>query len=263
VQGPQATVWLVGVLHLATAEERRAYPRYLGFYEASRQIYFETAPGAWTTLTARRLLKHRGALARSTTLRSQVAPETWSLVQESARRDPANFPDITGLRPWLASMEVEKAAYRAAGLTADAGLENHLLALASGDRKPVGALETPAEQIDPIATLPAKDQEAALLQSLRDYAIGYPSLESARRAWIAGDLDAMRRALRVSPGQPLTAMQRALIDERNALWIAKIASLAMGREDTLVVVGVKHLVTPEIGLPEQLAGRGFPVRRVD
>lgn len=263
VEGGSARIWLVGVLHVAGREEERHYHPYADLLGSVSQVYFETLPGAWETLGARKVLEHRGALGKSSSLKGLVSEETYQLVERLAVEHPGVFPEVRRFRPWLACLEVEKAAYRRLGLTAESGLEDHLAAQAVRLARPIGALETPAEQIEALASLPRREQEEALSNTLTEFAAGSPAMKEVRSAWMSGDLEVMRQVLALIPGRDRTPLQRALLDERNRKWAKRLEAKLGEREPVMIAVGVNHLIAPGIGLPELLRDRGFKVFRVE
>jgi uncharacterized protein YbaP (TraB family) len=263
VESEFTQIWLVGVLHVAGRDEERHYSRYAGLLGSVSRVYFETLPGAWETLGARKVLEHRGALAKSSSLKGQVSEETFQFVERLAAEHPGVFPEISRFRPWLACLEVEKAGYNRLGLTAEAGLEDYLAAHAVRLSRPIGSLETPAEQIEALASLSRREQEAALNNTLREFAAGSPAMKQVRSDWMSGDLEMMRRVLGLIPGRERTPLQRALLDERNRKWAKRVEAMLGEREPVMIAVGVNHLIAPGIGLPELLRDKGFEVVRVD
>ena len=208
-------------------------------------------------------MDRRGFLQDRQLLSSMVSKETWQKLNEAVQARRQTLSAILHMEPWLAAFTIEQDGYARAGLRPDDSLEGYIERLAIDDRKPVGALETAKDQILAMADTPRADQEEFLKSVLE----GLDSLESKtqelRDAWVGGNEGQLQSALGLTSASTPSGMDASLIGNRNNHWVAKIKDLANRKTDSLIVVGVEHLVSAPFSLPELLQQAGLSVRRVD
>jgi len=141
-------------------------------------------------------------------------------------------------------------------------VEGQLQARAASDRKPIDGLETPAQQFELFDGLPRIDQVELLELTLKELDGIGPRLDALEAAWRAGDLGRLEALLLTDYRQRPDLHQR-LVVRRNAAWVDPVRGFLRRSEDTLVVVGLLHLLG-EQGLIALLRKQGLkPERFVD
>ncbi len=78
-------------------------------------------------------------------------------------------------------------------------------------------------------------------------------------AWLAGDLAALQKDVLTPLRRSAPAFYAKLVREHNVRWTRTIVERLKGSGDTVVVVGMGHLVGPD-GLPARLRARGLDVQ---
>ncbi len=163
------------------------------------------------------------------------------------------------MRPWLAAFTLVQDGYARAGLRAENSLEAFLLKLAVRDRKPVGALETPKEQILAMASLTRDDQEAFLKNTLETLGSLESDTQALRAAWVAGNLSKMAGALEGNRPGMGSGFNDRVIGARNRKWVNELKSISARGGVSMIVVGIEHLMSKEHALPVLLELQGFVV----
>jgi uncharacterized protein len=183
------------------------------------------------------------------------AGQRLSRVAQSLQVDPLS---LDRMEPWFAEVALVGGAYRTAGATSQQGVEAQVQALAP-PRVRRRALETAAQQVALLDQTPPGEQIAALNQTVRELEADPEGYRRLVRAWMAGDLQALRRQAL----DPLRTVAPTLFDrlvtERNARWTQALDQRLKGRGRTVVIVGVGHLVGTA-GVPDQLRALGYSVK---
>lgn len=122
----------------------------------------------------------------------------------------------------------------------------------------VQGLEGFTAQYDVFDSLPEAEQGDLLLAVADEVAAADPA--GSLTAWLTGDVTSLeRRAFAGMMGD--AELRAALLDDRNAAWIAPIATLLDGERKPFVAVGAVHMLG-DTGLPALLAARGYTVTRI-
>ena len=252
------TIYFVGCLHVGTSEDTALYAAYLPFYNRCDTVYFETLPGIWTSYSTAKMLTRRGYFTARQSLRQHVQPETWQAVTDYITRNGGRPPNISQMKPWLAGLEIIRQQYEVTGHSANYSLETFITNAAHRDRKPVGGIEKPEEQIDGLASLPLERQEEFLAGALESASQTQADMLRLRTAWRSGNQAALVAALRKPDGPP-TIFDKVIIEDRNRRWVKMIDKGKLSGDVIMIVVGIEHIVTPHHGLPGLLREEGFTI----
>ncbi len=263
INGAHARVWIVGCLHLGMPQDAVVYPAYLPYYQSAATIYFETVPGSWETYDTRRLLGRRGYLEDRRSLSTVLSKATWRDLNGYLASHPNDRAAITTMEPWLAAFTLVQKGYAQSGLRTEDSLETFIQRAAIEDRKPVGGIESPREQLLAMADAPLADQEEFLRDTLNGLKNLDSTIQSLREAWLSGDQRRLQNVLGLDATAMRSGMHESLIGARNKHWVTKLRDLAEARKDSLVLVGVEHLVATPYALPDVLEQAGLSIHRVD
>jgi hypothetical protein len=161
--------------------------------------------------------------------------------------------------PWAVALSLASAEFLQRGYSPDSGVEGQLQARAAADRKPIDGLETPAQQLELFDGLSRADQLDLLAVTLKELDGVGPRLEAIEGAWRAGDLAGLD-ALLLGDYRQRPDLHQRLVVRRNTAWVAPVRELLRRPDDTLVVVGLMHLLG-EQGLIALLRNQGLKPER--
>jgi uncharacterized protein YbaP (TraB family) len=225
--------------------------------EKADDVWFELPIDPATEAEVTALAGKLGVLAPDQSLFKMLGQKDAARLAAVAKAYDADPAVLDRLKPWLAEVALGGAAYRKAGAGEQDGVEHAVAAEvpASAARR---AFETPAQQIDILASTPAAEQLASLRETLTEMQDEPDEFRKLVREWMAGDLkaldrDALRPLRKASP-----ALFRRLVTERNARWAATLDQRLKGHGRTVVVVGMGHLIGPG-GVPARLRALGYTV----
>lgn len=258
----RAKIWLAGCLHLGTPADAACFPCYLPFYKNAETIYFETVPGSSDSYEVRTLIDRRGFIADRQLLSSRVSRETWQKLNSVLRTRPKTLASVKTMEPWLAAFTLMQDGYAKAGLDGTNSLGTFVQTLAMRDRKTIRALETARDQIFAMADASSVDQEEFLRDTLNGLGQLNAGTQALRAAWSSGNQSDLQTALGLDSTASQSGMHRRLIEKRNQRWVDEIKKIAERGKDSLIVVGVEHLVATPYALPDLLEQAGFEVRKI-
>ena len=210
----------------------------------------------------KRLIDRRGFLSDRQSLSSRVSKETWQKLTSTLRNRPKGLAAVKAMEPWLAAFTLMQDGYARAGLDGVNSLGTFVQNLASQDKKPIGALETSKDQILAMADASLAAQEEFLRDTLSCLEKLDSGTQTLRAAWLSGNQSDLQSALGLDSSGSRSGMHQNLIEKRNRRWVDEIKKIAERGGDSLIVVGVEHLVATPYALPDLLDQSGFEVRRV-
>jgi len=220
-------------------------------------LWFELPIDAGAELAAAQLAVKSGMLPKGQRLSDLLAPEDQARLERMAGRYGLAPAFLDGMQPWFAEVALAAAAYQAAGARADHGVEKQIAARAppAAERR---AFESVEEQLAIFADTPRAAQVASLSASLKEMEADPKAFEDLVAAWMRGDVGALRQEALEPLKAAAPVLYRRLVTERNERWLTALRQRLAGSGETVVVVGVGHLLGPD-GLPERLRALGYSV----
>ncbi len=176
---------------------------------------------------------------------------------------PAEVYD--GMHTWAAVFSLEIAhlirAYTGEEpLQAEAitGVEEVLTADFRQRERPISGVETAAQQLGFLASMPMAEQHEMLEQMIDAYTSGETVLDPQERSWLSGDTDAIAEEMKALP----PGLFDTLLTRRNTAWTGWLIERLEQPGTVLFAVGAGHLAG-EVSVQEMLARRGYTVTRID
>jgi uncharacterized protein YbaP (TraB family) len=164
------------------------------------------------------------------------------------------------MQPWFVAVLIAELRYTKAGYSAQDGVDCQIATRAQRDGKPLKGLETVAQQLGFLATMPMDEQREFLAATLEESADA-AELREITAAWRKGDLKRLEKLLRDGELESPELYQRIVVD-RNRAWLPQIEAMLAdaGDHDYLVVTGAAHMVGKQ-GLVELLREKGYSIKR--
>jgi hypothetical protein len=243
IQGPHATVWLFGSVHVLKPGTQWRSARIDAALKDAGALYLEIDnaddPAAMQPL----IFKYGVDLTHP--LSSKLSAQDKAALDKILQTYGASEAQIEPLRPWMVGLTIDVLPLLKAGYEPAASVEHALTVDARAAGKPVKGLETAEEQVRIFADLP-QDQEVAYLKSaMDDVAEGSVEADELVSDWQAGDVDAVARLMNEDIKKESPTLYKLLILDRNARFAQQIADLAKGDGDVFVAVGAGHLAGPD------------------
>jgi hypothetical protein len=258
VQGPHATVYLFGTIHLLKPTTQWRSPKIDAAFAASTTLWEEISnPDDAAAATA--LVQTYGL---------DAAHPLSSRLDDAAKAKLASFetrygvPDaqVQTLRPWFAGINFSIIPIVKAGYAPGSGVDVLLKNEAHAKGKPMHGFETIEEQLKFFADLPPKLETDFMLSVLDDADAGPERLDRMVSAWAAGDTAQMEDLLNGTMLTRYPELYQLLLAQRNRRFANKIEELLKGDGVVFVAVGAGHLLGPD-SVQADLARDGIKVAR--
>ncbi len=102
------------------------------------------------------------------------------------------------------------------------------------------------------------EQLASLEQTLKDAPKARSDYQQLLKAWMGADVHMLEKKVLEPLRKSSPGLYRRVVAQRNANWVAAIDRRLKGKGETLIVVGMGHLIGPD-GVPAQLRRQGYEV----
>ncbi len=243
VQGPHATVYLFGTVHVLKPAVQWRTPKIDAAFKSADVLYEEIKDGD-DQATMQALVAKYGldpAHPISTKL-TEGGHAKLAATEASLGLTPAQ---IEPLRPWMAALMISIIPVIKAGYDPKSGVDNVLKADAAAQGKPLEAFETLGQQVGLFANLPQPLEVEFLLSTVDDAAKGATLLDQLVDAWAAGDTKSLEALLNGDLKDTYPELYRIVLKDRNQGFADKIETLLKGEGTIFVAVGAAHLVGPD------------------
>ena len=252
-----ATVFLLGSVHLLSAEAGKLPPAVDSAFDRAKTVAFETS---FDSLQLRAMeLMTRARYQNGATLRSSLSPAGAARLDTVLKSYGLKVEQVDGFKPWFVSMLLMQNVMQRAHFEAKYGVDMQLNARAHSANKSIVGLESVEMQLGMFDSLSPAEQEAMVLQSSGPDSSSRV-LMKIKDAWMTGDVAALDDLLNQGLKDVPTIFAK-LVSDRNAAWIPKIEQMVKSGDDALIVVGAGHLVGKK-GVVEMLRAKGYRVDQI-
>ena len=260
VSSRSGTAYLFGSIHFGRQDMYPLAPVIIdAFAESDALVVEANILEADAVMVARMLVSH-GMYQDGANLKAHISPATWQALSEAAKRFGVPVELFQSQKPWFAAMTLITFGLKHNGYSEELGIDRYFIKRAKKN-KPIIELESISQQFDLLAGLSEDEQEAFLVQTLKDLDQGGRHLETMINAWKNGDEQEMDSVINESfqATSETERFYKLLFVDRNVAMTAKIQELLKERTTYFVVVGAGHLVG-ESGIVELLKQKGYQVK---
>jgi uncharacterized protein YbaP (TraB family) len=260
VSDADTTIFLFGTIHLLPDNFQWRTAKFDEAVSGSQQLMVETIVDDKNPMKLMSVMASLGFAKGLPPLRERVPPNERAAVDAAVKKSGMPVQALDQMKTWAAAFILLGNRYRELGLKGGEGVESVLRNDFSGAGKPIGELESNAEQLGFFDRLPEPAQRA-LLEGAIEQGNGMDvEFKGMLKAWSRGDVQGIARTfdkdLSASP-----ALQQALLRQRNANWSRWIEQRMAEPGAVMIAVGAGHLAGKDSVL-ELLKKDGFSVRSV-
>ena len=238
------TVYLFGTVHVLRPEHNWLEAPVAAALDAADTVFFEAdieSTRAQSDLMA--AVTELGFYTDGVTLRDVLEADEEAEVVETLALLDVPILGIDNFKPWFAAIQLSDIHLERQGFRRDAGVEEVLRARAERSGASFAFLETGAEQIELLASVP----EAAQIQMLVDTATQIEDeptlLDTLIEEWIDGDVGALETLIEADASLGAGDVREVMLTRRNANWARQLDDLIDTQPGTFfVAVGAAHLV---------------------
>lgn len=260
VSDPDTTIYLFGTIHLLPENYRWRTPKFDKALGRSQELIVETIVDEKDPTKMMAALVGLGFAKGLPPITERVAPDKREALKAAMAKTgfpPAAFDQM---KTWTAAFMLLSNQFKDLGLKGAEGVEAVLRASFAASGKPVGELESNAEQLGFFNALP-EDAQRALLESAVDRPEGMDKEFAAMlSAWARGDTAQIAKTFDGDMAA-IPALQQNLIRKRNANWSKWIEQRMAKPGSVMLAVGAGHLAGKE-SVIAMLQRQGYRVRRL-
>jgi len=260
VSAPDTTIYLFGTIHLLPQDYQWKTKAIEDAIAKADQLYVETIVDTKNPKELAAELARLGFSPGLPPIANRVDPAKRPLLEAAIAKTGLPRHVFDQMETWAAAFTLLGVQFQAIGVQGQHGVEETLRAAFDSAGKPVGQLETNAEQLGFFDTLPLTAQRALLEGAIEAPDKMNADFTAMLKSWVEGDVDAIARSFNDSLSASPELMD-ALLRRRNANWSAWIARRLDEPGTVLVAVGAGHLAGEE-SVQRYLESRGYKVRRV-
>lgn len=257
--------WLFGTMHMSDPRVVKLPPAAQAAFDAAETIVIETTDVLDEAKMGEMVLARPDLLmfTDATTLPDLLSDEDEATVEQALGRRGIPLEAVKKMKPWMLSA---LAAFPACELARKAGgapvLDVKLAGDAKAGGKELAGLESMADQLEAMASLPMEFHIRGLVETLRLGDRIDDVMETMIVLYLEGDTGMFWPFFEAAmpsggDGNGYAAFQEAMIDVRNRT-MADAAAPLIERGGAFIAVGALHLAGPD-GLVELLRKRGFTV----
>ncbi|SRR5450830_363948 len=264
VQDAHHTLYLFGTIHVGAADFYPLAPRVMRALEQAPAIALEIDPANLVAMQA--AVQQYGLYPEGRSFRNELSATLQQQVLTAL--DKFHIPPdmITRMRPWMIASLLTVQEFDSQGFHAELSVDSHLADLIRKRHKPVIELESAATQLALFGAL-TPEQQSLLLQDtikeLNDPDSAAKTVELAQ-SWRDADLDHLQVLLdEMAHDDSFVGRftKEVLVDQRNPVLSARIASLLQQQDGIFAAMGILHLAGAG-SVPALLQQRGLKVERI-
>lgn len=254
------TVYLFGTIHLLPENYAWRTAKLNDAVARSNGLVVETIIDTKNPAALAGVLMRLGISPNQPPILSRVPADKQAVLRAAVASSGVPMAAFDRMETWAAAFTLIGTQFRSLGLKGEEGVETSLRQSFTAAGKPVGQLETNAEQLGFFDTLPEEAQRTLLVSALDQPEQARVQFNQMLSAWVRGDVKAMARTFNEDMmGSP--ALADALLRRRNANWTDWIHRRMTQPGSVMVAVGAGHLAG-DSSVIALLKKRGFRVKRI-
>ncbi|MEO5773378.1 MAG: TraB/GumN family protein [Sphingomicrobium sp.] len=260
VSDADTTVYLFGTIHLLPEQYRWRSAAFDTAIRNSQSLIVETIVDEKHPEEISGVLMRLGLSTTVPPLTQRVAPDKRAALKAAIAKSGLPETAFDHMETWAAAFMLLGNQFRDLGLKGTEGVESVLRGNFTAAGKPVGQLETNAEQLGFFDTLPEEAQRALLEGAIEQPEAMRDEFDSMLKAWTRGDVEEIAKTFNADLASS-PALMDALIRRRNANWSHWVERRLATPGTVMVAVGAGHLAG-DGSVIAMLQRDGYKVRRV-
>ena len=260
VSDPDTTIYLFGTIHLLPQNYEWQTRTIDKAISKSSSLYVETIVDPKNPQPLAALLARLGYANGLPPIADRIDPAKRPLLEAAIAKSGIPRPLFDRMKTWAAAFLLLGVQYKELGLQGQEGAEETLKKTFTSEGKPIGELETNAEQLGFFDELPVDAQRALLEGAVEPAQTASADFSGMLRGWANGDVEAIARTFnRDLSDSP--ALMDTLLKRRNANWSKWIEQRLASPGTIMIAVGAGHLAGPD-SVISMLQRDGYRVKRI-
>ena len=260
VSDADTTVYLFGTIHLLPADYKWRTPKFDQAIAGSNELVVETIIDEKNPAELLAVMARLAVSPGLPPIAERVPPAKRALLADAIRKSGIPAGAYDRLETWAAAFLLLANQFKELELKGEEGVEVVLRSSFLAQGKPIGQLETNAEQLGFFDTLSEASQRQLLEGAIESSPETRKEFQAMLASWSRGDVAAIARSFNSDlAGSP--ELMNALIKRRNANWSKWIERRMAQPGSVMIAVGAGHLAGAG-SVIDLLKRDGYRVRRV-
>jgi uncharacterized protein YbaP (TraB family) len=241
VKSPTSTVYLAGSCHVIRTSDHPLPAEFFRAYADSRKVVLEASLSDMEKPAYLEKLMRLATYSDGTTLKQHLSPQAYSKAEAFCRGRNYPIEQYQLFRPWMFAMTLTMSEMTRIGADANNGVDYFFNEKAQKDQKMLESLETVDQQIGFLTMMDTIMSNEQIIETINELTQINTLGPEILNAWKRGD-EAKIEALNLNELKNYPKLYQTLIVDRNRKWISNIEGYLGSSENTMVIVGVAHLV---------------------
>ena len=238
VTSPTATVYLLGSVHLGTADYYPLPASMESAFSASKVLAVEINVKEIDPTTMLGPVQEQGMYKEGDSLSQHIPHETSDALDKFCSTSGLPRQMFERFKPWLAAMTITVLMAERDGQDPKLGIDLHFLNEITPPQR-VDELESADFQMSVLSSGSEQEQQELLASTLKQAENANESMQTMKRAYLAGNEGEIEQKLEESTPK---SFYKRLVEDRNVKMAAHIEDYLKGGQQCFVVVGAGHLV---------------------
>ncbi|MFQ5635519.1 MAG: TraB/GumN family protein [Gammaproteobacteria bacterium] len=260
LEGTDNRIRLLGSVHFLRARDYPLPAAIMTAYADADIVVFELDMSAIDPLATQNLLQRLALDPGGNDLEDYLGARNYRSAATLAKSIDIDLATLRSYEPWFAALQITQLRLAQLGFDGSYGIETRLTMQAVADAKTIRGLESMAEQLGSLDSLPAPAQRVFLMRTLEDAAEIEDDLDDIVTAWREGDTQTLEKEL-LHGLEDQTELHDRILIKRNRNWAKQILGFTKTGKRYLVIVGALHLVGDD-SVIRMLDDAGYPARQI-
>lgn len=251
------TMYIGGTFHLLRSTDFPLPHEFDDAYRQSDYVVFETDLSQAQSQTFQRALAQKMMLPSGKSLSTILSSKTYKELKGYVDSQGYKIEMFDHMQPWAVMLTLTQLKLSQIGIDQN-GVDSYYYQRSLTDHIPQRYLESIEEQRTIITDIGEGEEDAVILQTLRDMKELNSMMAWMVSDWRKGKTERLKRELVDEMRTESPKMYRSVLKLRNEAWMPKLLSMLHEEKRGFVLVGAMHLLG-EDGLLEQFQREGYSV----
>ncbi|HEX5329143.1 TraB/GumN family protein [Sulfuricurvum sp.] len=251
------TMYIGGTFHLLRSTDFPLPHEFDDAYRQSDYVVFETDLSQAQSQTFQRALAQKMMLPSGKSLSTILSSKTYKELKGYVDSQGYKIEMFDHMQPWAVMLTLTQLKLSQIGIDQN-GVDSYYYQRSLNDHIPQRYLESIEEQRAIITDIGEGEEDAVILQTLRDMKELNSMMAWMVSDWRKGKTERLKRELVDEMRTESPKMYRSVLKLRNEAWMPKLLSMLHEEKRGFVLVGAMHLLG-EDGLLEQFQREGYSV----
>lgn len=251
------TMYIGGTIHVLRSGDFPLPKEFDEAYNKSDYIVFETDLALANSQTLQRTLAQKMMLPPNQNLSAILSAKTYAKLKDYVKEQGYKIEMFDRMQPWAVMLTLSQLKLSSIGIDQN-GVDSYYNQRSLADRLPQRYLESVEEQSAILTEIGKGEEDAVVLQTLRDMDELSSMMEWMVKEWREGKTERLKRELVDEMRNSSPKMYRIILKQRNEAWMPKLLNMLHENKRGFILVGAMHLLGRD-GLLEQFKRQGYKV----